>query len=259
MKNLSHAFWVFANWYGAVFGRSFLTPLHHFFLNLSLHGLGYDNARHTGEEWFVTHILTGTPIKTCIDIGANVGAYSILLAQNLTCPIYAIEPSASSFKELEQVSKGHAGHIIPINIAVSNQDGVATLFSRNEKSEKASLLLSPGEIVSVKEEVRVTTLDSLIREHKILNADFIKIDTEGHEKEVLSGMKETLSILQPKYIQFEFNRTHLYRNITLFALSELLRGYEFYRLLPHGWIKIDPLKQADNIFMFSNIIAKRIS
>jgi len=65
--------------------------------------------------------------------------------------------------------------------------------------------------------------------------------------------------LSPKHIQFEFNINHLYRNVTILELSQLLPDYEFYRLIPNGWIKINPAKYLNNIFMFSNYVAVRKS
>lgn len=260
MKTPAHIFWVFANWYGALLGTSLLARLHYINLTLALHGLGYDNARHTGEEWFIKHILKNSDIQTAIDVGANVGAYSALLAENIPGNIYAIEPSASSFAQLEKVAARYAKKIIPIKAALSDKNGTATLFSRTELSEKATLDPSPDEDVSsMREEVRTCTVDELIREHTMTRVDFIKIDTEGHEQEVFSGMKETVANLKPKFIQFEFNRVHLYRGVTLWSLCQQLQEYEFYRLLPRGLLKIDPAKQANNVFMFCNIIAKRIS
>lgn len=257
-KKAAHAFWVFSNWWGGALGWPLLAPLHRVALNLSLHGLGYDNARHTGEEWFIAHILPRYDVESAIDVGANVGAYSALLARHLSGAIYAVEPSSSSFAKLSQFAAETNGRVVPVKAAISDMNGSATLFSREELSEKASLSLSPGEETALREEVRTVTLDALVDELGIERCDFIKIDTEGFEREVLEGMQQTLEHLKPRFVQFEFNRGHLYRGVTLFALCVLLPGYEFYRLLPRGWIKIDPRKQADNIFMFSNIIAKRI-
>jgi len=60
---------------------------------------------------------------------------------------------------------------------------------------------------------------------------------------------------RPKYIQFEFNIFQLHRGYSLHDLATLLEGYRFYRLLPRGWVPIDPQKFVNNVYMFSNIIA----
>lgn len=257
MKRTSHYFWTFSNLYGYLCGTRWLAPLHHAFLNLSLHGLGYDNSRFTGEEYFITHELARHDIQVCIDVGANVGAYTTMLIRYLPCTVYAIEPSSSSFTALTQ-SVSRNPRVTTINAAIGEKNGSGTLFSRHELSEKASLTPTPGDKTPLQETVSIKTLDTLVKEFSIERIDFIKIDTEGYEREVFLGMQDTLRRLQPKFIQFEFNHVHLYRGTTLYDLSLLLEGYAFYRLLPRGWVKIDPRSHTSNVFMFCNIVAKRI-
>ena len=133
---------------------------------------------------------------------------------------------------------------------------MAVLYSRDALSEKATLS-ETGAGSALQEEVPLKTLDTLVKELGITKIDFIKIDTEGHELAVFKGMQQVLTSLAPKYIQFEFNHVHLYSNTSLYQLAQLLPEYELYRLLPRGWLHIDPEKQSSNIYMFSNIIAKR--
>src|SRR3989344_6408927 len=105
--------WAAAGMFGYVFGWRFFAPLHHTLVVLGLHGLGYDNKHQlssTGEERFVKHVLAASGIRTCIDIGANVGNYSATLATYLPGPIYSIEPLSSSFEKL----KRREGNIHPI-------------------------------------------------------------------------------------------------------------------------------------------------
>jgi FkbM family methyltransferase len=251
-------FWRFSNLYGWVFGIAALAPIHRVFLNLSLHGLGYDNARHTGEEWFIANILAKANPAVCIDVGANVGAYSRMLATKTKATVYAVEPADASYAKLQQVAAKYPGRIHTYQAAISDHEGSATLYSRDALSEKATLSESDGKGSTLEQRVQLKTLDGLIKELAITKVDFIKIDTEGHELAVFTGMQETLKMLQPAYIQFEFNYVHLRSNTTLYQLSQLLPGYTFYRLLPHGWLHIDPSNMSSNIFMFSNIVAKKL-
>ena len=52
--------------------------------------------------------------------------------------------------------------------------------------------------------------------------DFIKIDTEGYEFEVLDGAKNLLKEQQPKFIQIEFNWHQLLKGQTLYKLSSMI-------------------------------------
>jgi FkbM family methyltransferase len=250
-----HYFWIAANWYGYLFGWVALAPLHKTVTTLSLHALGYDNARHTGEEWFIKNVLAKLDAPVCVDVGANVGAYTKMLVQYANATVYAIEPSASSFKALGQNTAGLRPQVHLSNIALADYVGTATFYSRAELSEKASMLEDSS--AQITEEVQVTTLDALVADLGIAKIDFIKVDTEGYELEVFKGMQQTLAIFSPKYVQFEFNHVHLLRNITLKQLAALLDGYQLYRLLPRDFVKIDPSKYLDNVFMFCNIVAVR--
>ncbi len=104
--------------------------------------------------------------------------------------------------------------------------------------------------------VKTITLDKYF-ERKVGVPDFIKIDTEGHEIEVLRGMRKLIAEGHLRCVQFEFNGHHLLRGHTLPMLLELLPGFSFYRLLPHGMLPIDPAKYLDNIFMYCNVVAIR--
>src|SRR3989338_5773731 len=249
---MKHFFWFLSNIFGYLFGRRFLFNFYHAVINLSLHGLGYDNMFReswTGEEWFIKKILSPKKPKICLDIGANIGNYTQILLKHTKAKIYAIEPSNSSF---EKLGKLITDRVTNIQVAVADFDGEASLYSKTYRDTRASLdrNVSLGE---KEEKATVLTIQTIVKKYNIGEIDFVKIDTEGYEREVLKG----LGNLRPAFIQFEFNIHHLYRNCTVFEITQLLSGYEFYRLLPRDMIKINPRKFLNNIFMFCNIVAIR--
>ena len=256
-RGLKHSFWIFANLWGWALGRPILAPLHRVFLNLSLHALGHDNPHFTGEERFIRKILKKNDIQVCIDIGANIGNYSAELVHSLKCVVYAFEPLSSSFEHLQSRGDEFPNSLIPLRIALADFTGKAVIRAKGPLSETATLSSEGEKFDTVQEEVSVTTLDAFVKEKSLERIDFIKIDTEGFEREVLIGMQDTLAALKPKFIQFEFNLIQLQRGYTLYTLSQLLSGYTLYRLLPHGWIRIEPSSFSANIFIFQNIVAVR--
>ena len=86
--------------------------------------------------------------------------------------------------------------------------------------------------------------------------DFIKIDTEGFEYEVLKGSKNILNTHKPKFIQIEFNWHQLIKNQTLYNLSELINFSDVFKILPHGnkLMHIDPFRPENNIYHLSNYV-----
>lgn len=260
-KSLVRAFWVFSTIYGRIFARPWLAGFHQILLNLSLHGLGYDNSAGydaTGERWFMHSVLNKkADIKIAFDIGANIGKYSTDLINTLNCEVYAFEPAPETFTHLENTARQFPS-LHPVHSAISDFDGTAILFSDIGHSENASLAAEAMYNPDTSEGVPVCTIDTFVSKRPIERIDFIKIDTEGFEREVLRGMQDTLRTFKPRYIQFEFNVLQLYRGYTLREITHLLPEYTFYRLLPHGWIPVNPDRFRDNIFMYCNIVAVRI-
>ncbi len=252
------------NVYGWLFGWRLLEPVHRAVLTLSLHGLGYDNGwtdSLTGEEHFISRHLARADIRVCVDIGANVGLYSTMIAKHLPdTKIIAIEPSAATFERLEKNVHAYKERVTCVRTALSDTPGEAQLYSKAALSGTATLdmKIHDGRKTAT-ETVPVTTLDQLVVDLALPRIDFIKIDTEGFEYEVLSGAQATLARFRPKYIQFEFNIMHLVRGYSLYDISTLLPEYELFRLLPHGQVRIDPKKFSSNIYMFCNIVAIRKS
>ena len=111
---------------------------------------------------------------------------------------------------------------------------------------------------SNKMKIQLSTLDEIFLKNKgkFKNLDFIKIDTEGHEIEVLKGSKKIIKILKPKFLQIEFNTHQLLRSITLQDYKKLLKNYNVFRLLPFGrkLLSVNVNKPEDNIFHLSNIV-----
>ncbi len=261
MKKLAkHAFWVTCNWYGRIFGRPWLEHFNLAILNLALHGLGYNNSYRsfTGEQWFIRDVLKRGDIRVCIDVGANVGNYARELINTLDCTVYAIEPTSPSFAQLQKCAAERPNTLFPIQKAVLDAPDTVTMYSRAALDETASVDAGAFGPTAVREEVAADTLDTIVAPLNLTRIDLIKVDVEGYEREVFRGMQKTLTQFRPAYIQFEFNIAQLKRGYTVYDLCQMLPDYEFYRLLPRGWIRIHPEKFASNIFMFSNIVAKRV-
>lgn len=256
-KWVSHLRWVSAQTFGYVLGFPVLARFHRVVLLCTLHALGYGNnhnPRYTGEEWLIRNVIAKEGIRGCFDVGANVGNYSIMLKEHVEGPIYAIEPIQTSFDALEKIADDR---IFVYRYAVSDSDGEVTMHTTKDEWEGATIHSEVLDVDSVEERVPGITLDSFVEKHGITEAGFVKIDTEGHEMEVLRGMQGMLKKLKPAYIQFEYGGQHMRRGHSLYLLAKELPGYELYRLLPHGLLKVDPGNYAHNVFMYSNIVAKR--
>lgn len=254
---------IISKFYVFLFSRKKMQFLNNIIFSLSLDAKGfknYGNFSKTGEKSFIKIIKN--EISLSLDIGANIGKYTKLLLTESKTKVIAFEPMSGSFKKLEEVKLDFKDRLEIHNFALGNENTKKKIFYENENSEKASLIDSLDKLSFIDNKkkntkiIDVKKLDSLenLFENQII--DFIKIDTEGYEFEVLTGAKNVLSKHQPKYIQIEFNWHQLIRNQTLYKLSSLINFSDVFRILPNenGLIHIDPTRPENNIYHLSNYV-----
>jgi FkbM family methyltransferase len=180
--------------------------------------------RHRAQRRFLAGFIGRGDLV--FDIGANVGHYT-LVARSLGARVVAVEPQAELAAHLVR-RFGRSGDVAVVNCAVGSASGRATLHKTAGLSEVASLRADAAERsrfarrhpFSLSETVEMMTLEDLIARHG--RPDFCKIDVEGHEGEVLAGLRAPVASLS-----FEFNRE--YRDDTARCLAQLsaLAPYRF--------------------------------
>ena len=254
---------ILSKFYIFIFGRKKLQFINDIILSLSLNAKGYKNYgnfKSTGEEHFINMI--SDEIKICFDIGANIGNYSELLLRKTDAKVYAFEPMDKSHEELQKLKNKYSERIIIEKIALGNENGVKTIFAADLKSEKASLEKNLEKMSFIDQEnlemfdVEIKKLDALNFFDKDKKVDFLKIDVEGHEYDVLQGAKKFIQFNTPKYIQIEINWHQLFKKTNLYEFSILLNDYDIFKLLPYGknLVSIDPNRPENNIFHLSNFV-----
>lgn len=236
----------------------------HFILKLK----GYKNFGSfslTGEEFFLNKIKNYN-IDYSLDIGANTGDYSEKIIKIVNSKVISFEPSKDSFFKLKKLKKKYPKKIFIFNVALSNKSKKLKFYSVGKESQLASFEKNINKFSYVdKKKIKTSRLktiigDSFIKKIKINgNIDFIKIDTEGHDYEVLLGLKKTIKKYKPKFIQFEMNWHYLFSGHNIFKISSQFKDYNIYRMLPYksGITKIDPHHPNNNLFHLSNYILAR--
>ncbi|HEY7330124.1 MAG TPA: FkbM family methyltransferase [Gemmataceae bacterium] len=183
----------------------------------------------------------------CIDVGANVGAVTLALARHVgeSGRVLAIEPGPPYVARLQrnlQANTKLAGRVVILQAGLSDKE--ASLLWRPDPNHPFNAGLSqvhstavPGELC-----VPVTTLDAVLARQAWKRVDFIKIDVEGMELEVLHGGRKALESLRP-VVLFEtleiFRTSHLTINGIADVFAEIetfLRGlnYRLCDLSPDG-------------------------
>lgn len=124
-----------------------------------------------------------------IDVGANIGYFTLLAAQCVgkNGKVIAFEPEEKNFKLLEgNIKKNTFHNVIVEKYAVSDTIGESSLYLDAQNPARHSLSSYAGEKSVI---VKTTTLDAYLGDRKV---DVVKIDVEGAEPAVLKGMGEVI-------------------------------------------------------------------
>lgn len=144
------------------------------------------------------------PKSVFLDVGANAGKYSIMLANKVKdVQVYSFEPSPSTYAILQKnIELNNAqAQITAFNFGLSDQNGKLTFAMSSMFSGVSHIVdTSTGQYDALNYEqvqVQIKTLDDVIKEEQIAPARvyLIKIDVEGHEYNVLKGASTTLAAL----------------------------------------------------------------
>lgn len=226
------------------------------------HAMGFGRADlnriNSGEAH--TFITLFKQVDAFVDIGANIGIYSLLASQR-KLPTVAIEPSPHNFKELvKNIKLNEVKCVEPLNLAVGQEPGRLTLFG---DGEMASLNKGWGGAANtVETQVDVNTLDNLCAHRFEGDQLLIKVDVEGHEAAVLDGAEALLNRTPAPLWIIEHNCE---KGVDQAGQDPILRRmFELgYAALPVGqaeasWLKrSDPLP-SDGDFLFAKTPSKAL-
>lgn len=253
---------LFRSLYARFFSHNkFLLKINNRLLELSLSALGYNNYRNeneSGELFFIKKYLSNNPISLCFDIGANIGGYSKLLLENTESNVICFEPLPFVYKKLSANLSNFADRVVLINSGVGAKSEILPIYYNENASVHASFSEGIKQVDYVSNTdsvmVNIVSIDDYCRNNNISKIDFIKIDTEGFEKEVFEGAKNTFEKIKPKFIQIEFNWHQLFRLTSLHYFAEKLPSYNVYQLTYNGMRKVDPKFPYSNFYLFSNFV-----
>ena len=131
------------------------------------------------------------------DLGAHWGYFSLLASKLVGDKgrVYAFEPMPRNFRHLQKNLEINSTQQIELfNLAVSEKIGKVRFSNTDDSFANTYVTNSSGNLL----EICAINLDSFIEKEGILPPDFIKIDVEGAELDVLKGAKETIVHFRPK-------------------------------------------------------------
>jgi len=160
--------------------------------------------------------------RAALDVGSNIGNHCGLFSRCFQ-ETHAIEPHLEVFKVLNRNIERNAWKAKAYNVGFSDRAARLDLFISEEGNLGASSLSAKHG--NCREEIIVTAGDVFVGENVSMPIDYIKIDVEGHEGQVIKGLAATIEKFQP-IITLEWNShttMDCFRQLNIF--NEELKGY----------------------------------
>lgn len=139
-----------------------------------------------------------------VDVGANIGCHTLIISK-IAKKVIAIEPvEMIRNRLLANLKLNDINNVIIEPTFISDYIGMTSFFLPKENISGQELgSFSKNENSGEEIKVPVITLDELLKNEERI--DFIKIDVEGHSKQVISGAKEIIKKFNPFIIYEEDN------------------------------------------------------
>jgi FkbM family methyltransferase len=179
-----------------------------FYIYLPRH-LGYllNNESIEKETYdFVTKLNLKKNIvnKTFVDIGGNIGTYSLFFKENYNAKVFVFEPDDDNLSLLLRSKiKNKLKDFNIISLAISNEDKIESFLIDHIGGATGSIssVKNVGQIrqeLYLKKDIITLKLDNFY--NIIENISWIKIDTEGNEVNVIKGMIKIIKLNKPNLI-----------------------------------------------------------
>ncbi len=196
--------------------------------------------------------------QTFIDVGANQGEYSIWAARKVapSGSVIAFEPMDTLYKQLNENMRLNPFHnqlFKSLKIGLSDKPGEMNLYGKASSNEGVNTMFPTAEHTELIQKIPLDTLDSQLEKLACKQVDFIKIDVEGAELQVLKGATETLVKHKPLLLIEVNEEASQAAGYTSDDILVFLRsfGYQFHEIGLRG-----RLKSIENIGLsFCNILA----
>ena len=144
----------------------------------------------------------GSPRNQVVDVGANVGLYSLLLGRlvgKCGC-VYSFEPEPQLCATLrDNCASNGVTNVVPFEYAAGPSNARQRFRRATFNSGNNTLDRGPSQTGTLEE--TVVRIDDILPVEKI---DFVKIDVQGHELGALAGMERLLSSNPDVRVFFEF-------------------------------------------------------
>lgn len=171
-------------------------------------------------------------ITGVIHIGAHYGEEVSEYIANGIHDVHLFEPLRENFNILRENVKSFSSDLHLYNVALGSEKTTAKMYVSDNDRQSSSILVPKVHLIHhpnvgfpTMEEVEVEILDN----YNITTCNFINMDVQGYELEVLKGAKKTLETIN--YVYCEVNRAEVYENNAYVEdLDDFLSQYNMTRV-----------------------------
>jgi len=202
---------------------------------------------------------------TIFDVGANIGDWAALaLNINPSLKLHCFEPSRETYQRL--LARGWPPDVILNNFGLGSAQEHRTLYLFDDAAGINSLYKREGledgwGLIPQQrtETIWLDTVDHYCQEHEIAEVDYLKIDVEGHELEVLKGASTMLTRGKINVIQFEYGGCNIDARVFLKDIFDFFTpfAYTHYKIFPRELRRVDRYDQRLENFQYQNWVALR--
>ena len=211
---------------------------------------------------FAAFCTTGS---TVIDVGANIGVTAVL-AGILCAPgrVLALEPVPEAFAHLvENVRRSALGNVTCLNVAASATAGTVHLVSR--AGFHFAAFVGGGDTLEryagyTSYPAAAETIDDLAASEGLADVNFVKIDVEGYELEVLRGARRTLRAYEPTvFLEANHYCLNIFRRISLVDFTdEVLSIFPVVYAVDTSFEVLDLSERSSHPHFFhENVVSRR--
>jgi FkbM family methyltransferase len=214
-------------------------------------GINYGRYKLYDKKWL--HDLN---IKTVIDIGANIGEFTIIYSELFEkATLYAFEPLPACYEKLSKRTSGiNRIHVYECGLGDTIGEQSINLSSWHPASSFRSMDAThkvnyPHSADSVSVTVNINKLDNILSTKDMVGNVFIKMDVQGFEDEVIRGGRKIFAAAKVVVVECSF--VQLYKDEPKFhgIYSQLVDlGYEY-----RGSLK-QSVKSNDNSYLQADAI-----
>jgi len=187
----------------------------------------YCGLHEFSDMGFLLHFLRKDDLF--VDIGANIGSYTILAGGHVGAKVLSIEPLPKTFEHLKRniAVNQISDNVTAYNLALGNEKGQLSFTTTLDTMNHVATASDTNTI-----SVPVETLDTILEKEN--DPVLLKIDVEGFETDVLNGAESTLKKNSLKAIIIELNGSGLRYGYDETLLHEKLLsgGYHPYQYNP---------------------------